>query len=209
MRDNPFRRWAGYAVVTVMVLASVGVWVTALTVARSDTTPDVVVGGPLGGPSADAVEKEPRGRRVQGEKELRRRRVDTQQSTRRAGALWLVSSVVDGDTLVVASAEGTEEHLRVIGIDTPERGSCGYDEASAALAAMVANRMVELSSGAADDRDHYGRILRYVDVDGADAGLAMIQKGLAVARYDSRDGYGYHPRQDGYVAADESTPDIC
>ena len=121
---------------------------------------------------------------------------------------WHVTSIVDGDTLVVASG-GAQEHLRVIGIDTPERGVCGYEEASAALAALVLDQEVELSVGAADDRDRYDRILRYVDVGGVDAGLSMIEQGLAIARYDSRDGYGRHPREDAYVAADAGTADAC
>ena len=37
----------------------------------------------------------------------------------------------------------------------------------------------------------------------------MIQEGLAVARYDSRDGYGTHPREAAYVAADAASPDRC
>jgi hypothetical protein len=43
-------------------------------------------------------------------------------------------------------------------------------------------------------------------VGGVDAGLNLIRSGLAVARYDSRDGYGFHPRQPQYVAADRRTP---
>ena len=31
----------------------------------------------------------------------------------------------------------------------------------------------------------------------------------AVARYDSRDGYGRHPREDAYVAADAASLPIC
>jgi hypothetical protein len=36
--------------------------------------------------------------------------------------------------------------------------------------------------------------------------LAMIESGRAIARYDGRDGYGEHPRQAAYVAADEASP---
>jgi endonuclease YncB( thermonuclease family) len=39
---------------------------------------------------------------------------------------------------------------------------------------MIEGRRVELPGGAWDDRDRYGRILRYVDVDGQDAGRALI-----------------------------------
>jgi hypothetical protein len=56
-----------------------------------------------------------------------------------------------------------------------------------------------------EDRDGYGRLLRYVDTDGLDAGLQLIREGLAIARYDSRDGYGFHPRERAYLAADRGT----
>ena len=39
--------------------------------------------------------------------------------------------------------------------------------------------------------------------------MGQIMGGFARARYDSRDGYGRHPRQDDYVAADAATPSIC
>jgi len=36
--------------------------------------------------------------------------------------------------------------------------------------------------------------------------FATGSRGLAVARYDSRDGYGAHPRETSYVAADAASP---
>lgn len=125
------------------------------------------------------------------------------------GANWTVVNVVDGDTLDVRSADGSEERVRVVGIDTPERGECGYGEASVALADLVMGREVSLVASAQDDRDRYRRLLRYVDVGETDAGLVLVELGLARARYDSRDGYGRHPREDAYVAADEGMPDIA
>jgi endonuclease YncB( thermonuclease family) len=114
----------------------------------------------------------------------------------------LVTRVVDGDTVEL----GNGESVRVVGIDTPERGECGYDEAAANLERLVLGRQVRLRVSD-EDRDHYGRLLRYLDVDGLDAGLEQIKEGLAVARYDSRDGYGYHPRENRYIATDKVTPD--
>jgi micrococcal nuclease len=129
-------------------------------------------------------------------------------ATMEGGSGWVVVGVVDGDTLDVEHADGRIERVRVIGIDAPESGECGYAEASNAMASMVMDREVTLRPGARDDRDRYDRLLRYVDVEGVDAGLALIEEGLAVARYDSRDGYGAHPRERAYVAADAATPAI-
>jgi len=116
-----------------------------------------------------------------------------------------VTKVVDGDTVDV----GGVGRIRVIGIDTPEREACGYESATQAMSMLVLGRLVTLVPGATNDADRYGRLLRYVDVGGAeDAGLSLVEDGWAIARYDSRDGYGRHPREDQYVAADAAAPDL-
>jgi endonuclease YncB( thermonuclease family) len=122
-----------------------------------------------------------------------------------AAPLITVVNVVDGDTVDLS----TGERVRIIGVDTPERGVCGFQDAGQALAALVAGKAVTVTAGARDDIDKYGRILRYIDVDGVDVGLTLIQHGLAVARYDGRDGYGHHPRQEAYVDADTASASVC
>lgn len=116
-----------------------------------------------------------------------------------------VARVVDGDTLETAGGD----RVRLAGIDTPERGQCGYVEATRRLEAITKGRPVTLTAGSRDDRDRYGRLIRYVDVDGGDAGLELIEDGLAHARYDSRDGYGPHEREAEYVAADAASEHMC
>jgi endonuclease YncB( thermonuclease family) len=117
---------------------------------------------------------------------------------------YTVTNVVDGDTVDLS----TGERVRIIGIDAPEAGRCGADEATAHLSALVTGQAVTVTPGARDDVDRYGRILRYIAVNGVDAGLDQIDVGLAIARYDSRDGYGGHPREAAYVAADEAVPNV-
>jgi endonuclease YncB( thermonuclease family) len=119
-------------------------------------------------------------------------------------AAALTAEVVDGDT--IAMSDGSR--VRLIGIDTPERGQCGSDEASALMASLITGKNITLVLGARDDVDRYGRLLRYVEVSGVDVDLTMIESGRAIARYDGRDGYGEHPRQAAYVAADEASPSI-
>lgn len=109
------------------------------------------------------------------------------------------SAVVDGDT--VDTSLGT---VRLIGIDSPERGECGHDEASMAIGRVLSVGEVvtlELPEGQ-NDRDSYGRLLRYVITEsGADLGQMQVEAGNAIARYDSTDGYPAHPRQADYRAA--------
>lgn len=122
---------------------------------------------------------------------------------------WTVTKIVDGDTLWVVDAAGAKEKVRIIGIDTPESNECGFDEAAEALANLIGANRVGLVPGAPTDRDRYGRLLRYVDVGDVDAGLKLIESGLAIARYDSRDGYGAHHREAVYVRADGESPVVC
>ena len=113
----------------------------------------------------------------------------------------LVVHVIDGDTLDLASGR----RVRLAGIDAPEVGQCGYKRARNTLRKLVEGRQVTLAASD-EEQDQYGRLLKYVDVGTVDSGLRLIEKGLAVARYDSRDGYGFHPREPRYIAADQASP---
>lgn len=114
-----------------------------------------------------------------------------------------VERVVDGDTVDVAGVG----RIRLIGIDAPERTECGFVEAADHVSRLTLGQQVLLRrSEGQPDADRYGRALRYVLVDGVDVGLSMIERGLAVARYDSRDGYGRHDQQATYVRAERSAP---
>jgi len=104
------------------------------------------------------------------------------------GMQGTVTYIVDGDTLDVAGIG----RVRLTGIDTPERGQCGYSEAKNNLSKLTLNRTVELTG---TKSDKYGRMIRYVDIGEDDAGLDQISAGYAIARYDSRDGYGTHARE--------------
>ena len=121
----------------------------------------------------------------------------------RAPRTYRVRSVTDGDTLVL----GNGDSVRLVGVDAPENGDCGSERAAAMLSRLTLGERVTLTAPV-DDRDRYGRLLRYVDVGDTDAGIRLIGSGLAIARYDSRDGYEHHPRQRRYVTTDRSTPNV-
>lgn len=120
---------------------------------------------------------------------------------------WTVVSVTDGDTVVV-EREGMSERVRMIGIDAPERGECGYEEARQFLVDVIEGQEVTLVAGATTDRDVHDRLLRYVEYGGLDVGLGLIGQGLVDARYDSRTNQP-HPREDDYREADRQVPHIC
>lgn len=71
-----------------------------------------------------------------------------------------VVRIVDGDTARMMF-RGTEERVRFIGIDTPERGRPYFTEASDYAAKHLAGKEVLLELDI-DERDRYGRLLAYV-----------------------------------------------
>jgi endonuclease YncB( thermonuclease family) len=114
-------------------------------------------------------------------------------------------SVIDGDT--IETSAGT---VRIIGVDTPERGQCGHDQSTQTVNTALApgdNVTIELPAGQ-NNQDRHGRLIRYATTaTGIDIGLLQLQAGNAVARYDSRDGYPAHPRETNYHAAQSATLD--
>lgn len=110
-----------------------------------------------------------------------------------------VVAVVDGDTIDVATDDGTAR-VRLIGIDTPEIGrggeasECYADEARTFLDELLYGQEVELVSDATQaDVDKYGRLLRHVYVGDVDAAEAAIAAG---AGYE----YTYDTPYEGQVA---------
>lgn len=79
-----------------------------------------------------------------------------------------VVRTVDGDTIVVA-IDGTDEKIRLIGVDTPESVDprktveCFGKEASNFTKNLLSGKQVRLEADPTQgDRDKYGRLLRYV-----------------------------------------------
>jgi endonuclease YncB( thermonuclease family) len=104
-----------------------------------------------------------------------------------AAFVCLSASIVDGDTLRCANVEDANGRVRLARIDTPERGEAGFNEASAALAAMIAGRevtceLVDAEPGTAgfQRRDRYGRPVARCRTSEGDLGERMVQSNLAI-----------------------------
>jgi endonuclease YncB( thermonuclease family) len=112
----------------------------------------------------------------------------------------------DGDTVVTTA--GTT--VRLVGINAPDKSACGYKPATrlAESLAPPGATITLTDPGTGDDKDDYGRLLRYVGVDGVDIGLRQIRAG-SQAKYDSTDGYAAHPRQKQYRKQDIKHRDYC
>lgn len=98
------------------------------------------------------------------------------------GSALEVRRVIDGDTLVVITETG-EETVRLLAVDTPERGDCYAPEATRYLAQRTAEGVRLEEDVSQPDRDRYGRLLRYVFIGDENLNFQMLQEGVA-RRYD-------------------------
>jgi micrococcal nuclease len=89
--------------------------------------------------------------------------------------------VADGDTFDATGPEGRVT-VRLLGINTPEHGECGFTEARDELRRLLERAPLTLIQDQSA-RDSFGRLLRYVEnADGVDAGAAMVDAGRAISR---------------------------
>ena len=101
-----------------------------------------------------------------------------------------VVRVIDGDTFVIE----TGEHVRVIGINAPEMKTIYGEPAKEHLMVLIDGKTVDLENDhISADKDKYGRLLRYVFVDGVDVDKQMVKDGYAIAflkfRFDKAEEY--------------------
>lgn len=87
--------------------------------------------------------------------------------------------VVDGDTLDVSGVG----RIRLIGIDTPERGQPGYENATDFVKSKCLGKTVYLDIDDKKNKDKYGRILAIVYVDGYNINEELIKRGYAEVLY--------------------------
>jgi micrococcal nuclease len=100
----------------------------------------------------------------------------------------VVTHIVDGDTIDVRVG-GTEERVRLIGVDTPETVApdrpvqCYGAEASAFVSSLIPEGTAVRLARDAVARDRYGRLLAYVyrAEDDLLVNLALVENGYADA----------------------------
>lgn len=97
---------------------------------------------------------------------------------------------LDGDTIAVLVGSSTiPERLRLIGVDTPEtfegsgqsgRDTCYGEEAKKYTRELLTKKSVTLVADTSqDNKDKYGRLLRYVFLDGVNVGEMLVLGGYA------------------------------
>ena len=92
----------------------------------------------------------------------------------------LVTKIIDGDTFIIEGGE----HVRMLGMDTDEKGYPCWAAAKDELERLVLNKRVLLETDS-EDKDQYGRLLRWVWLNETLVNFELVRSGLAVARFDS------------------------
>ncbi len=100
----------------------------------------------------------------------------------------VVERVIDGDTIVVDTQGGHEnpkegqdlsrgrESVRLLGINSPERGEIGFEEAKEFLEDLILDEKVELEI---NGEDKYYRTLAYVHLGNKNVNIELVKKGFA------------------------------
>jgi len=98
-----------------------------------------------------------------------------------------VTKIIDGDTVVTdydSDGDGKYEHIRLLGINTRERGQPLYREAKQRLTSLVNGHELRAVRYVGEENyDKYGRELRHIfgETDDYHINLQMVEEGLAKA----------------------------
>jgi endonuclease YncB( thermonuclease family) len=87
-----------------------------------------------------------------------------------------VVGVADGDTVTVLDASRQQHKIRLMGIDAPEKKQAFGNKSKQALSDLVFNKQVSVEFS---KTDRYGRTIGKILVDGLDANLEQVKKGMA------------------------------
>jgi len=104
----------------------------------------------------------------------------------------IVTKVIDGDTIIVSGGDT----VRLLDIDSDEKGYSCYDPAKKYLESLVLNKEVMLEQGI-ESKDQYKRLLRYVVLkeNNLNINVQMVKGGMAVARISEENKYSQTIRE--------------
>jgi micrococcal nuclease len=74
-----------------------------------------------------------------------------------------VMEIIDGDTFKMENGDT----IRLICVDSPEKGKEGYEEAKEFLSFLISDKEIRMEKDVSD-KDNYGRLLRYIYVNDSD-----------------------------------------
>jgi endonuclease YncB( thermonuclease family) len=119
--------------------------------------------------------------------DVQRRKAELRQDgpSVETGAIVMLKSVVDGDTVVVRTEAGEDVAVRMVGIKAFDADT-GRDAASrigqeavAAIERKASQKPIRLELNT-PPKDKYGRLLASLGVDEEDLGLGLVREGLVL-----------------------------
>lgn len=87
-----------------------------------------------------------------------------------------VVGVTDGDTITVLDSTNNQYKIRLSGIDAPEKKQAFGNVSKKSLSDLVYDKKVHVEW---HKQDHYGRIVGKVLINGLDANLEQIKRGMS------------------------------
>jgi len=114
-----------------------------------------------------------------------------------------IDRVIDGDTIKV-----NENSIRLLGMNTPERGELYYSEAKEFLEKLILNKTVRLESGK-EEYDRYGRFLAYVFLNGENVNLKLVEEGFANFYFPSGKDIYYNEFKASWMMCIEGNKNLC
>lgn len=85
-----------------------------------------------------------------------------------------IANVIDGDTIKLKN----NRYVRLLGINAPEKGQLFYNESKNRLKELLENKEIFFEKDR-EDRDKYGRLLRYVFANKTLINLQLVREGYA------------------------------
>lgn len=117
--------------------------------------------------------------------------------------IGIVERVIDGDTVVVNGS-----NVRLLGINTPEKGGQYYSEAKSYLENQTLHKLVKMERGK-DDKDLYGRKLRYISIGGKNVNREIIENGYANFYFPSGKDKHYNDYKEAWKNCVISGENLC
>ncbi|MCK5624921.1 thermonuclease family protein [Candidatus Pacearchaeota archaeon] len=118
-----------------------------------------------------------------------------------------IDRVIDGDTV-----ESNDTSIRLLGINTPERGEKYYLEAKEFLEELVLNKTVRLEFGK-EREDRYGRTLAYIYIGNENINLKLVEEGYANFYFPSGKDIHYNEFMEAWEKCNENlceiSRDVC
>jgi len=114
-----------------------------------------------------------------------------------------VDRIIDGDTI-----ESNKTSIRLLGINTPERGEFYYEEAKEFLEQEILNKTVNLKYGK-ERYDKYQRVLAYVFLDNTNINLKLIENGLANTYFPSGKDQYYNEFKNAWEDCINKNVNLC